>query len=249
MGTNPSMELTRQKMQETRLERASRSLARFPSFESALPKVGSRLNIPFKDQFFSYLGRRNPLAAPARPSTESVWLLDNTAYRPQHPYPHAEQPWQAEFTAAYFARNSGKDVSKWVADIADKAGLSQMGLPEGEGERIIAERLQPFVDTIRPGKYVDVVIPGGRGKRLGPGARNAISSQVVGALGEHEEGHIMETKAEPEELTPHGEMLTHFAGPEGWAVISGKSSFFIQDVATTIPPLTAGSSYQISTTL
>jgi hypothetical protein len=224
MDTNPQFEQARQKMEETPAERQQRKQSGFPSLESALPKIASRLDIPLLDNVSSYFGRKNPLASEVQPGKHSVWILDNTAYRPVHPYPHRPQPWQAEFVAAYFQKGTGKDISAWVADIADKAGLKDMDMPDGEGEKIIAQRLQPFVDSIAPAKYVNVELQSSEGgaQKLGPGSRNAISTQTVGNLGEHSDGDSMETATIPRELSPHLTGTTYFAEPEGWAVISGK---------------------------
>ena len=95
-----------------------------------------------------------------------------------------------------------------------------MGLPAGEGEKIIAQRLQPFVDSIAPAKYTHIALPHGTTHKLGPGARNAISAQTLTDLGSHSPGASMQSSTVPPSLVPHGGMLTHFAAPEGWAVIS-----------------------------
>lgn len=217
------MDKARQRMQETPQERETRSAGSFPSFERQLPSLVSRLNFPLVDSLTSYLGFYNPFSHTVEPKTEAVWLLDNTAYRPVHFYPHKPQPWQAEFVVAYFLRNSGKDISKVVAEIADKIGLGQGGDAKikEDGENMIRERVQPFLDSIRPARMVDVKFPGGEVQRLGPGGRNAISSQLVAIKGEHKDGEKAEVTAIPEEVSTHGPMIVDFAEPEGWAVISG----------------------------
>ena len=216
------MQQATQKMQESSSERHAREEQNFSGVESSLPK-GKESTSSVVDKLSSYLGKSNPIASEAKPPSDSVWLLDNTAYRPVHAYPHPEQPWQAEFVAAYFERNSGQDVSKFVADVADKIGLHDMEIPDAEGEKRIAERLIPFMNSIRPAKFVNVVFPSQYGQILGAGGRNASTRQIVTPLGEHEDGDVMEINASSEALTPHGPMLTHFASPEGWTVISGKS--------------------------
>ena len=213
----------RPKMGETPGDRETRAREDFPEQERNLPQhIGSRFNVPIADNLTSLLGKHNPLAQAADPATDVVWVLDNTAYRPVHVYPHATQPWQAEFVAAYFVKNSGKDVSKWVAEIVDKIGLGQgNGEDRAEAEATIAKRLQPFVDTIQPARYVNVTFPTGDVQTLGPGGRNAISSHTVETSGEHQDGDRIMVIADPPEVTIHG-AITHFAAPEGWAVISGK---------------------------
>ena len=217
-----SFSQARQDFQETSEEHDAREQGGFPNVERDLPQhIGSRLNIPYVDNLTSFLGTNNPLAQPVDPATHVVWLLDNTAYRPLHRDTNKPGPWQAEFVAAYFARNSGKDVSKWVANIAEKIGLGQHGENKAEGEATIAHRLQPFVDTIRPSCFLHVSFPNGEVEKLGPGGRDAISSQIIGTMGQHNDGEKMQVTAIPPEVAPHGPMLIHFAEVEGWAVISG----------------------------
>ena len=212
----------RQKIQETPAERSQRENFGFPTVESTLPRHSpARFSIPILDNLSSYLGPRNPLASEVNRKSETVWLLDNTAFRPVHSYAHREQPWQAEFVAAYFERGSGRDLSKWVADIADKIGLAEMEMSNVDGEARIAERLQPFAASIRPAKFVNVKMEGAGGFKLGPGGRNAVSSQIVTGLGDRKDGDVVTTTAVPEGVG-RNDMVTHFAAPEGWAVISGK---------------------------
>ena len=213
----------RQKLEESPVERKSRKDEGFDDLEPELPRnVGNRGDIPVVDNLSSYLGTYNPAAKDIDPPSDVVWLFDNTAYRPVHVYPHSPQPWQAEFVAAYFKRNSGKDISAWVADIADKVGFAKGTTDREDAEKTIAERLQPFVDTIQPARFVNVVFPPDSEIKLGPGGRNAVSVDTIVVPGEHKDGDSHELKAVHEEVTPHGPMLTHYAGPEGWTVISGK---------------------------
>ena len=174
------------------------------------------------DKITSFLGAHNPMAKDVDPKTEEVWLLDNTAYQPVHTYPHKPQPYQAQFVAAYFRKNTGKDVSKAVANIADAIGLGQnAGENRTDAEKTIAERLQPFVQTIAPARSVDVKLPDGGVHKLGPGGRSAVSDQVVVAIKDHQDGESATIPAVPADVTPHGPMLTHFAAPEGWLLVSG----------------------------
>ena len=217
------MDKARQVMEETSGDRETRKDGNFAKVEGGLPKhIGSRGNIPMLDNVSSLLGKRNPLAKDVDPATEEVWLLDNTAYRPVHIYPHAPQPFQAEFVAAYFKKNTGIDVSKAVADIADKIGLGKDdGVDVPAAEKIIAERLLPFVQTIAPARSVNVKFPSNTVHKLGPGGRSAVSEHLVVAIGDHKNGESASIPAVPPDVCPYGPMLTHFADPEGWAVISG----------------------------
>ncbi|MCJ1326137.1 hypothetical protein MMC10_002801 [Thelotrema lepadinum] len=198
------------------------------SIRSYLPPLSTQL----VDNLSSYLGRSNPFAYPVHHELDSVWLLDNTAFRPAPNSPHhrkrhsrEQDQWHAEFTACFFERDSGKDVSRWVAEIADKVGLHDMDISDEEGVKRISERVRPFLAHIRPARWVDVVTEGERGghliRRLGPGGRSAVSSQVLGPIqGHFQEGDVANTKSLHPGVCPLGEMRTYFADPEGWMVVS-----------------------------
>lgn len=211
----------RQVMEETGLDREGRRGGGFAQVEKDLPRhIGSRFNISLMDNISSWLGLRNPLAKEVDPNTECVWLLDNHAYRPVHIYPHESQPFQAEFVAAYFKKNTGKDVSKAVANIANTIGLGKGdGLDRADAEKTIAQRLQPFVETIAPARSVDVKFPDGSIHKLGPGGHSAVSEQTIVAIQKHEDGETATIPAVAD-VSPYGPMLTQFAEPDGWLVVS-----------------------------
>ncbi|KAI4262277.1 MAG: hypothetical protein L6R35_007387 [Caloplaca aegaea] len=212
----------RQLLQETRGDRRTRTDEGFQRTERSLPRLTSAFDIPLAQNICSYFGAMNPLAGPVDPATESVWLFDATAYHPVHPYHHAQQPWQVDIRAAFFKKGTGKDVSKIVADIADKIGLSEgEGDEREQGEKTIAERLQPFVDVVAPGRSVQVKLPDGKTVKLGPGGRSATIEQTVSTRGEHREGETVSIGAVKEGITPYGPMEMGFAEEEGWMVISG----------------------------
>lgn len=211
----------RQMMQENAPEHETRKTSDFHAAEEGLPKhIGSRWNIPLIDNLTSFLGGHNPMARQVDPKTEQVWLLDNTAYRPEHPYPHDPQPYQAEFVAAYFQKNTGKDVSKAVANIADKIGVKGDDVSSQASKKRIADRLQPFVDTIAPARSVSIKFPSGREANLGPGGRSAVSEQTIIMPETHKDGECINIYSDSPEVLPHGAMETHFADSDGWMVIS-----------------------------
>lgn len=221
---NGTFDKARQLLQVTRQDKETRSSGGFAGVEKDLPNRASEWSISLADRASSYLGTQNPMASRLDPKTEVVWLFDTTAYRPVHIYPHRPQPYQAEFIAAFFKKNTGKDVSKAVANIADKIGLGQDdGLNRVDAEKVIAERLQPFVDSIAPARFVDVTIPVRRAERLGPGGRSAVSQQTIVGIRDHQDGDRVEIPATPEHVAPHGPSTINFAEPEGWMVVSGKS--------------------------
>lgn len=218
-----AMDKERQVMEETHTERETRSAGDFMKMEELLPThIGSRWNISFLDNMGSFLSTLNPMAKAVNPEKEEVWLLDNTAYRPVHIYPHQPQPFQAHFTAAYFKRYTGKDWSKAVASIADTLGLAE-GEGRAQAEKAIAHRLKPFVETIAPARFVNIQLPDGTVEKLGPGGRSAVSQQTIISIQDHKDGDSAEIPATNPEVTPHGPMLTHFAEPEGWLMVSGTS--------------------------
>ena len=193
------------------------------SLRSCLPP----LSLQLFDNFSSYMGHSNPLANPVHHQKDTVWLLDNAAF--QRIYDdggEVKKEWHAEFIACYFARDSGKDVSRWVADIADKVGLHDMEIPDDLGVERIKERVRPFLQGVRPARWVDVILEGEKGhvRRLGPGGRTAVSTQIVGPLGregDFENGEVALTKPVKEGICPLGGMRTFFVEPEGWLVVSG----------------------------
>ncbi len=215
------MDKSRQVMEETHTERETRSAGEFRKVEELLPKhIGSQWDIPFLDKMGSFLGTLNPIAKAVDPKKDEVWLLDNTAYRPVHFYPHQPQPFQARFTAAYFKKYTGKDWSKAVASIADTIGLAD-GEGRAQAEKTIAHRLKPFVETIAPARHVSIKLPNGTVEKLGPGGRSAVCQQTIVSIQDYKDGDSAEIPAIPSEVTPHGPMLTHFAEPEGWLMVSG----------------------------
>lgn len=225
---------TRKAWGETRKENETQRAGKFQLTKHNLPTVDCRIGIPILDRIFSYLGQRNPFAYDVDPAKEVVWLLDNTAYRPIAFFSSKCGPWQAEFRAAYFKKATGNDVGKLIAAIADNVGFGKGLDVDGDGDededdkdmvaKTIAERLQPFVNSIAPARSVKVSLPNCEVFRLGPGGPSAGSKQIVSRLGEYEDGKIAYIPATPQEVTPYGPMKTYFAGPEGWAVISGNFS-------------------------
>lgn len=234
---------TRKAFEETAQEHETQRAGNFQSTKRNLPTIDSRIGIPILDRIFSYLGQRNPFAYDVDPAKEVVWLLDNTAYRPISFFSSKCGPWQAEFRAAYFKKRTRSDISKLVAAIADNLELGKGQDIDGDGDedeidkglvaKTIAERLQPFVNTIAPARSVLVKLPTDGILRLGPGGPSAGSKQIVSRLGEHEDGEIAYIPAVPQEATPYGPMKTYFAGPEGWAIISGSAFYCPHNKLTT----------------
>ncbi|KAF2169773.1 hypothetical protein M409DRAFT_20187 [Zasmidium cellare ATCC 36951] len=141
-------------------------------------------------------------AEPVDPALHTVWLLDNTAFRTPQPgdkrpdladlvTEKAAQParisedgskpqpvrggsgWEVEFVACYFVKNSGRDLSRVVGHIAHEMQISDEDVAT---KKRIAERVQPFVDTILPKRTVRIAIDDKEQQTLGPSSYSGISS-------------------------------------------------------------------------
>ena len=217
---------TRKAFEETAQEHETQRAGNFQCTKRNLPTIDCRVGIPILDRIFSYLGQRNPFAYDVDPAKEVVWLLDNTAYRSTSFFSSKCGPWQAEFRAAYFKKRTGTDVSKLVAAIADNLELGKGQDVDGDGDEDEVDKdlvAKTIAETIAPARSVMVKLPTCGILRLGPGGPSAGSKQIVSRLGEHEDGEIAYIPAVPQEATPYGPMKTYFAGPEGWAIISGNA--------------------------
>lgn len=197
----------RQRYQETEQDRITRTNSKFPEFEANMPSLQNRFQFSLKDNLTSYLGARNPFYTPVNPDKDFVWLFDNTAYQ------NRLGRWKAEFVAAYFVKNSGKDLGEVVAWISEKIGLAK----DDAAEAIIAERVQPFTDSILPAHTVTLDLQG-MNVRLGPSGRDGISSDELAVPGhDYKDNEVVVSKAVNASATP---LNTTFATPKGWAIIS-----------------------------
>ena len=211
------------------LEMKTRKERRFSRTEADLPSITQHTSLRLLNpltakaaasskisDLLSYLGPHNPLPV-AVAADEEVWLLDNTAFR------GSKGTWEAEFVAAVFAQHASCTVIDAVRQVADKLDLDD---EEHEQEALarIEERLLPFLQDIRPGRQVRALHGGQTKLTFSSGGRNGISSDVR-ALPDAPNGFVVHTTAE----VPRGakgllQAKTFFAAPDGWAVISGKST-------------------------
>lgn len=160
------------------------------------------------------IGNQNPTPVHAG---QEVWLLDNTAFRD----PNNPERWTAEFVAAYFTQNSGKNVAKVVADIAEKLGLAGENADPAAEQRI-AERVQPFLNMILAAKTVDIRFSKAGTLTLGPSNTGGVSVDELPLPGS---GYMDDQVVWSEAVLTvgsHSHMQTAFADPEGWGVISGR---------------------------
>jgi len=197
----------RQRMQENEEDKITRQAGDFKSFEHDMPKLANRFSFSLKDNLSSYLGRNNPFYQNANPETDYVWLLDTTAYQ------NRIGRWKAEFVAAYFVKNSGKDLSEVVAWISEKLGLGD----DEEAKATIAKRVQPLLDQILPAHAVEIDLQGVTA-RLGPSGRDGISADELAIPGtDYKDGQVAVAKAINADAAP---MNITFAKTKGWAVVS-----------------------------
>lgn len=196
------------------LENKTRKERHFDETESILPDIKAFLpqdKPALAANLLSYLGSWNPIPIQVT-ANNTVWLLDNTAYR--NPLTNN---WEVEMVTAVFDKNTGLSISTVVADLAEKLGIGKGDAAEAR----IRDRLMPFMQQILPGRVVTVNIGGKTLIKCGPGGRNGISSDIK-QLPEYKDGDVVNSTA----VVPQGangilEMRTVFAEPEGWAVISG----------------------------
>jgi len=188
------------------------SMQKFPDCEAetVIPLI-SRWKAPMLDQLFGCFGIYNPFTKPCNAKYHSVWLLDNTAWRPSE-----KESWCANFTAAYFIKDSGEDDSRIVATVAGSLSLAD----NEEAKKIIAERVQPFLDAILPGRYVNISLGDGKKdiRKLSASNLNGVSRDVIQIPGSFKDGATITSRAIdiPDSLPS----TTAFATSSGWAVIS-----------------------------
>ncbi|KAI0880179.1 uncharacterized protein GGS22DRAFT_182517 [Annulohypoxylon maeteangense] len=158
----------------------------------------------------SYLGKNNPFPRSIT-GEDTVWLLDNTAYRNE-----GTGRWEAEFVSAAFSQHSSCAVVDAVSAIAEKIELDE----KDPNYPTVEERIRPFLQDIKPGTQVKALHRGNTPLKLGPGGRNGISSDIKG-LPAREGGELAPTFAKvPKGADGVLEMKTFYAEPEGWGVIS-----------------------------
>ncbi|KAI1471798.1 uncharacterized protein F4812DRAFT_193036 [Daldinia caldariorum] len=191
--------------QERRFEETEHELPDFSPFKPALTPTDKVL------QLFSYLGKKNPFPRSVT-DQDTLWLLDNTAYRNEH-----TGKWEAEFVSAVFSQHSSCVVVDAVNAIASKIKLDE----KDPNYPIIKERIKPFLQDIKPGTQAKALQGGKTPLKLGPGGRNGISSDIKGLPDSKGGGHLVPTFAEvPKGTNGLLEMKTFYADPEGWGVIS-----------------------------
>ncbi|KAK7755806.1 hypothetical protein SLS62_002091 [Diatrype stigma] len=198
-------EQTRQERQFHKTESDLSSVEVPTAISAKLGTVGKLRNI------LSYLGKKNPLPQTVT-KNDTVWLLDNTAYRSQ-----TTGKWEAEYVAAVFSQDASCVIADAVSVVAKQLGL-QKGDPDYP---TIEERIKMFTQDIKPGTTVKAVHRESFTLRLGPGGRNGISTDIMNLPRHEGDDLVIPTVAKvPKGTDGILEMRTFFAEAEGWAVIS-----------------------------
>ncbi|KAI0444002.1 hypothetical protein F4803DRAFT_561208 [Xylaria telfairii] len=200
------------------MQQRTRRECRFDETEQDLPDFSGKISTvaiepTTKDKLYaalSYFGKKNPFSRPIT-SNDTVWLLDNTAYRNEK-----TGLWEAEYVAAMFSQHSSSTVIDAVGSIADKINLEE----RDPAYKTIEDRLGPFVQDIKPGTHVKALYRGKSPMKLGPSGHNGISSQIKRLPGD-KDGSVVPTFARvPKGANGLLEMRTFYADTEGWGVIS-----------------------------
>ncbi|KAI1151470.1 hypothetical protein F4825DRAFT_422591 [Nemania diffusa] len=203
-----SLEMQHRTRKECRFDETEQDL---PDFSGKIPTVTAALST--KDKFWSalsYLGLKNPISRPIT-ADDTVWLLDNTAYRNEK-----TGFWEAEYVAAMFSQHSSSAIIDAVSAISDKINMDECD----PAYKTLEERIKPFVQDIKPGTQVKALYGGKVPMKLGPGGHNGISSEIKKLPG-GDDGELVPTFASvPKGANGLLEMRTFYAEPEGWGVIS-----------------------------
>ncbi|KAF8463090.1 hypothetical protein BDZ91DRAFT_315352 [Kalaharituber pfeilii] len=182
--------------------------------------MGNILVFPLIDRLLQKIGFFKPNPKPLGPKDE-LWLFNNTAFRsPKNP-----NEWMTEFVASYFQFDTGDAASRNIADIIEK-----LGIVRGDAaERLVAERVELFLNIIQPGRTAELQIERGAGGKffLGPAGSNGISSNALPfPSGSYHNGQFVSSTAVLPQGYGRGQlngfetMTTVFAEPEGWGVVS-----------------------------
>ncbi|KAF7164240.1 hypothetical protein CNMCM6106_000821 [Aspergillus hiratsukae] len=163
----------------------------------------------------------------ANPRQHTVWLFDNTAY--QRVIPKAlgqgRPAWYVEVVACVFEKDSRRDISKFVATVADLIGLDGEIGSDRETRHQIARRLRPFLYQPAPAHTMVIEIPLSDDsiqlRQIGPTDSNGIISQTVNLnLGSRHLADGSRIRSYLRGWEGEVSMDTIFAGPEGWLLIS-----------------------------
>ncbi|KAI1434019.1 hypothetical protein GGR50DRAFT_687909 [Xylaria sp. CBS 124048] len=200
-----------QQMQErTRRERGFHQVERdLPDFSGRSTPTVMSTKLAFY-RALSCLGSKNPLPRPVT-AQDTVWLLDNAAYRNDK-----TGLWEAEYVAALFSQHSSCSIADVVASIAKEIHLGE----RDPAYKTIEERVWPFVQDVKPGAQVRVLYDRKLTMMLGPSGRNGTTSNIERLPGGDSGDLVSSFASVPEGANGVLEMRTFYAETEGWGVIS-----------------------------
>lgn len=198
------------------MQARTRKEKNFEKVEADLPQY--KPHAPAKrlsglDSIKLHVSKWNPFARPVTRG-DTIWVLDNTAFRPSR-----LGSWQAEFVAAVFESDDDSKVVDLVSGLAKVLGVAD----DAEEKRTMQKRLMPFVWDIRIGKTININQEGSRKQlKLGPTRLNGVLSQVI-KVGSYRKGSLVTNKA----VVGAGvegllQSNTSYAGSDGWGIISGR---------------------------
>ena len=158
-----------------------------------------------------------------------IWLLDNTASQSDE----ASNLWTAEFVAAFFAKSTGEDLSREVADISSKLGIESHD--KDKAERTIQERLAPFFDIVLQGQSCQIELgrdatptPSRDGEErlpsgssihtLNPSDANGISTEKITISGDYKDGDVLNSCVLGSATCVPSR--TTFASNKNWGILS-----------------------------
>ncbi|POS83738.1 hypothetical protein EPUL_003167, partial [Erysiphe pulchra] len=143
---------------------------------------------------------------------DTVWALDNTAYRT------AEGKWQARFDVVVFGQDTGNRV---VSTVVDVAKMLNIGISDGSRQLII-ERLGLLLQPALQGKIVEILFAAQKSSmlRTSPTGSSGISSDIQDLPCFHGIHTVRSVVNAPSGAKGLLEMTTFFAEPEGWGIIS-----------------------------
>ncbi len=206
-----TLKMEEQTRERRQFQKTETDLSNIESSASTLTKTGTIEKIR---NALSYFGKKNPFPSTVT-SKDTLWLLDNTAYRNQ-----ITGKWEAEYVAAVFSRHSSCVIADAVSAIAKEIELGE----DDPDYPTIEERIQSFTQDIKPGTNVKAMYRDSFALKLGPGGRNGISTDIMTLPGDKDGDLLVPTIAKvPKGASGILEMKTFLAEPEGWGVISGSS--------------------------
>ncbi|KAK5114372.1 hypothetical protein LTR62_002624 [Meristemomyces frigidus] len=158
---------------------------------------------------------RHELAEEADPNDLRPRLASEPGQSTQAPS-HESAAWEVEFVAAYFIKNSAKELSRVTGDLVKKLHIDETDIAT---RKRISARLEPFIDAVLPNRTLRITIDGKEEQTLGPSSYSGISSSLNPL---HFTSSGPEVQSTALNLPPPFGLpsTTVFAGEQGWAVIS-----------------------------